>query len=81
MERLTLQNSPHAPQAPGDNAVFFDGQDEVLAARRIKAALPAENRAQEFLVAANERDYATGRQQLQPARKRRRRLIRARRAG
>jgi hypothetical protein len=70
MERLTLQNSPHAPQAPGDDAVFFDGQDEVLAARGIKAALPAEDRAQEYLVAADHGDHASGGQRSQSDRQR-----------
>jgi hypothetical protein len=45
MERLTLQDPPHAPQASRNDSVFFDGQNEILAARRVKTTLTAKYRA------------------------------------
>jgi hypothetical protein len=74
VEWLTLQDPPQAPQASGDDAVFLDGENEILAARRIKPALTAEDRAQKFLVTAHHSDHRARRQlanpsgeQLQPA--------------
>src|SRR5262245_30230895 len=60
MERMALQSSPHAPQAPGDDAIFLHSQNEVLAARRMKPALTAENRTEEFLIPAHHSDDAAG---------------------
>jgi hypothetical protein len=62
MEWLALQDPPHTPQASGDDPVFLHSQNEVLAARGIKAALTAENRTQEFLISANQADDAARRQ-------------------
>src|SRR6185312_3041987 len=70
MEWLTLQNPPHAPQASRNDSIFLDGQNEILAARGVKATLPAKNGAEKRLVSADQTDHAAGRKALQPARQR-----------
>ena len=43
---MAAADSPDAAQGAADRAVFFDRADEVVAAGRVKAALPPEQRTQ-----------------------------------
>jgi hypothetical protein len=53
MKRLASADPPQTTAGTGDGPIFLDGQDEVFAARRMKATLASEDGTQTNLIDAN----------------------------
>src|SRR5262245_28992182 len=54
--RIAAADSPRAATGAADRAVLADRQDEILAATRLIAACPRQDRTQEHLIAADTGD-------------------------
>ena len=55
-ERIAAADAPDSFEAAADRSVFFHRPDKVVAARRLEAALAADDGAESPLVYANEAD-------------------------
>lgn len=56
VERVAAADAEHASPRASPRAVFLNGTDEIIAARRSEAALTADKRAQRPLVKPHEPD-------------------------
>ena len=55
-KRVTTADAAHASPTSDEDTVFLHGLDEVVTARRVKSALPSDDRTQRELVATDEAD-------------------------
>src|SRR5947208_149630 len=60
--RMAAANPPYAAQRAGDRPVLPHGLDEVVAARRLKTAMTAEDRAEKNLIEPHQADERQRRQ-------------------
>lgn len=58
---MTPTDTAHASPASNDGSVFLHGLDEIVTARRMKPALPPDDRTECELVTTDETDQQPGR--------------------